>query len=284
MAPTIPTCVKLALSGTTAADWIDDFHTWIAANPGNFTVSNAVGSPVTSFTLTHTNGWQINYRLSGGVILSLIAPSGGISDSAAPGTPTNASPEDTLLPAFSGTSATALIARYDDAIFCGIKNSAATALSYAFMQGVVVQITSKTNNSPSGLGVFAYLIDGSPSATAFKWFSVTGTAGNRKSYIQINDTDWASLTVTRNLENVNSAGAGTRFSQEGLAAGSSGDTPSSTSDPCRGVLKYLYADTVTTAAAFSVDPSSGFDQGQLAVRDITTATRMRVLWDKTVTP
>lgn len=287
MAPTIPGSKKLVLAGTATANFIDDYHTWIDANPGGFTVENVVGTApnVTSFTLLHTADlWQLNYRLSGGEILSMVAPNGGISDSATPGTPTGASPETALLPVFSGTAAEALISRYDDAIFIGIKNSAKTLLSYAAYHGKILYVGDTPNESPTGFGVLAYLIDMTSSFTAYKWFTTNSTASNRKSWIQITSTDWAAPTVVRSGENVTSTGDGTRFSKETVAAGSNADAPSATGDPARGSLRHIRIDTAGTAAIFAVDPSGASDQGMIALRDSTSLTRGRVMWNKTVTP
>jgi len=282
---TIPVCSSgLSAAGTTTADYLDAFYTFWAANAGSFTLENVVGAPVTSFTATHLDGWQINYRLDSGTILSLIAPEGGIADSAAPGTPTNASVEDVILPVTAGTSAQMSIAIYTDAVFCGIKDAGTTHYEYGWHQGKihVPGDLSDPARGNDGLGVLAYLIDGAQSATAFKWLCTSGVAGNRKSKVRTGTSTWDSPGITRSLETGWAAAAEKRMASEGITA-TDGVQPS-TSSPTRGLYTYLRADTSGTLAPVSVVPSLTTDQGWLAIRDSSSATRVRILWNKTATP
>jgi hypothetical protein len=59
----------------------------------------------------------------------------------------------------------------------------------------------------------------------------------------------------------------------------------SASSAQRGLLRYIQADTTTTAGApLSVKPSSATNQGWLRVNNSATTTRMVILWNKLTTP
>jgi hypothetical protein len=285
MAATIPTCSSGNAAGTAIQNYMTSFHAAFAAAPGSFTIGNVVGSPVTSFTATHTDGWQINYRVSGGAILSLIAPSGGIANSASPGTPSNAYAEDTLIPSPSGTSTRWQFAQYGDAIFFAINGSANTFSVYGIHQGAIYA-PGDADSVTRGLGTLAYIPCGDSNAlltTAFFWFGTNATAGNRKSYLRIAAGTWPSPTLPSGPSAYITQIAGFIASLT-ICAPDSG-TPVSASSAQRGLLRYIQADTTTTAGnPLSVKPSLATDQGWLRINNSAAATRMVALWNKQVTP
>lgn len=285
MAVTIPTCSSGNAAGTAIQDYMTAFHAAFAAAPGQFTLQNVVGAPVTSFTVLHTDGWQINYRVSGGAILSLIAPVGGIANSAAPGTPTNAYAEDTLIPSPSGTSTRWQFAQYGDAIFFAINGSANTFSVYGIHQGAIYA-PGDADSVTRGLGTLAYIPSGDTNAigtTAFIWFGTNGTAGNRKSYLRIAAGTWPGPTLPNAPSTYSTQIAGFLASLAPVAPDSG--TPAAASNPIRGLLRYVQADTTTTAGApLSVKPSSSTNQGWLRLNNSATTTRMVALWNKLVTP
>ena len=115
MAVTIPTCAVLTAGGTAIQDYVTTLYTWWASNLGNFTFSNITDSPVTSWTATHTVGWQLNFRVSGSTLLCMVAPNAGIANSSAPVSAN--STEVIALPNPSATATRCYVALYDDAIF-----------------------------------------------------------------------------------------------------------------------------------------------------------------------
>lgn len=279
---TVPTCVAGNAAGTAIQDYMTVLHARCAAAPGDFTVANVVGSPVTSFTLTHTSGFQINFRVSGGAILAVIAPAGGISNSASPGTPTNAYTEDTFIPSPSGTSTRYQFSMYGDAILFAINNAANTASIYASHIGKI-RVVNSGADATAGLGVLA----GSPNpvvaSTAFAWFCTNATASNRRSHIRIAAGTWADPAIPITISSYSTQIA-ERLSDIPVSLPDSG-TPSVSTSPVRGVFRYLRVDTTTTAgAALSVLPDGGSNQGWLRLADTATTTRLVALWNDTVTP
>lgn len=279
---TEPTCVGTNAGGTAVQDYMTALHARLAAAPGDFTVDNVVGSPVTSFTLTHTTGFQMNYRVSGGVILSLIAPSGGIANSAAPGTPTGAYAEDTILPAPSGTSTRYQFAQYGDAFLFLVNDTTNLFSVYGIHMGKIRVVNDGADVS-GGLGTLAYLPTNSASSMAFTWFSTNGTAGNRKCYMRYAAAAWGSPSLLQ-----------APGSYSGQVTARLGDLPCQLPDAgaapmassaTRGVFKYLRVDTTTTAGApLSVLPDGGSNQGWLRINNTNSTTRMVALWNDTVTP
>ena len=285
MAVTIPTCASGNAAGTAIQDYMTSFHAAFAAAPGDFTIENVVGSPVTSFTATHTDGWQINYRVSGGAILSLIAPVGGIANSASPGTPTNAYAEDTLIPSPSGTSTRWQFAQYGDAVFFAINGTANTFSQYAIHQGAIYA-PGDADSVTRGLGTLAYIPNGDNNAnggTAFYWFSSNATGSNRKSYLRRSASAWPNPTIpaTPNVYTTQIEGI---LSNMSVAAPDSG-TPAPAANSLRGLWRYVQIDTTTTAGApLSVKPSYATNQGWLRLNNSTTTTKMVILWNKLTTP
>lgn len=280
---TIPTCAKLTAAGTAVGDYLKSLHDWLAANPGNFTIANLVGgaSP-TSFTLEHTDGWQINYRISGGEILSTIDPDGEITDSATPDASANAQPEDAVVPSPTSTSTTMLVARYDDALLWMIKDNTNTFQRYAIHQGKILVPNRASDEALGldGLGTLAYLPTEAPASTVGDWGC--NNSANSKSYLRVATSTWQTPTY-RSLSSVSDTCGITRFYAPSMFAGDSG-SPSTSSDPELGSLKYVTGDGGTTLSPFAVVPSTSTNQGWLAIDDNNSTTRMRVLWDKTVTP
>lgn len=281
MAVSVPTCASGNAAGTAIQDYMTAFHAAFAAAPGDFTIENVVGAPVTSFTATHLDGWQLNYRVSGGVILSVLAPEGGIANSAAPGTPTNAYAEDTLLPSPSGTSTRWQFAQYGDAVFFGINGSANTFTINAFHQGSIYS-PGDADSVTRGLGTLAYIPADTTAATSFFWHCTTATAGNKKSYVRIGENLWNAPGFPVALLNFNQNIAGKICNNVVLVADSGG---TSTFSPIRGLHRYLQIDTSTTAGLpLSVLPSTASNQGWMRLHNAAATTRQIILWDKTVTP
>ena len=282
MSDTVPVCVGANAAGTAIQDVMTAFHAQWTAAPGGFTISNVVGSPVTSFTVTHDDGWQINYRVSGGAILSLIAPEGGVSNSASPGTPANAYAEDTLIPAPSGTGTRYQFAQYGDAILFAVNATANTHSAYAIHQGRILNRNNAVD-ALNGLATLAYIPHDTASSNAFSWLNSNTTAGNRKSYLRVGAGVWASpiYATTPNSASVLTA---ERIGPIAAKAPDSG-TPSSATSMTRGLWRYLFEDTSSPAGnPLSVLPVPTSNQGWLRLNGSNSATRLVALWDKTVTP
>lgn len=281
MAVSVPVCASGNAAGVAIQDYMTAFHAAFAAAPGQFTLTNVVGAPVTSFTAAHVDGWQINYRVSGGTILSLIAPVGGISNSAAPGSPTNAYAEDVLLPSPSGTSTRWQFAQYGDAIFFAINGSANTFSVYAIHQGAIYA-PGDADNVTKGLGTLAYIPTDTTVSTSFIWHCTSPTAGQRKSYVRLSASLWASPCFPIALNSLNQNITGKLCSLVVLAPDTG--TPSTVVPP-RGLYRYVQVDTSTTAGApLSVLPSTASNQAWLRLNSSATATRQVILWNKLVTP
>jgi hypothetical protein len=279
---TVPTCVAGNAAGVAIQDYMTVLHARCAAAPGDFAVANVVGSPVTSFTLTHTLGFQINFRVSGGAILSVIAPAGGIANSAAPGTPTNAYTEDTFIPSPSGTSTRYQFAQYGDAILFAINGSANTFSIYASHTGKI-RVVNDGADATGGLGLLAYIPNPVTGTTAFNWFCTNATGSNRKSHIRVAAGTWADPVIPISIGNYTTQIAA-RLGDLPVAVPDSG-APAASTSPVRGVFRYLRIDTTTTAgAALSVLPDGGSNQGWLRLADTATTTRLVALWNDTVTP
>lgn len=279
---TVPDCIADNSAGTAIQDYMTAFYNAWVAEPGDFTISNVVGAPVTSFTVTHTAGFQYNFRVSGGAILSLTAPDGGISNSASPGTPANYKPEDTIIPSPSGTSTRYQFAQYGDAYAFAINGSANTFTQYCAHEGVI-RVVNNGADVTEGLGTLAYIVNSADAGTAFHWFSSNATAGNRKSSIRLGASLWASgVTLALTIANYSTQVA-QRLVDLLVSAPDSG-TPGAASPP-RGVYKYLRIDTTTTAGApLSVLPDSTSNQGWMRLNSSASTSRLVMLWNKLVTP
>jgi hypothetical protein len=277
---TVPLCARLVASGTLIQDYFTAYYTWVLANSGNFTVENEVGGPVTSFTLTHSDGWQINLRLNAGTLLGGIAPNGGITDSTNPGAAPHWSGEFQFLPTLTGTSTEQLVITYDDAIALLIKNSAGTFTSFGFHAGRIFVPDNK--NDPTdyfidGLGFFS----GVPNVDVFAvsgniWLSPDT---NTQSRIRVGENIWYRVNAVSAANISGSAPTGPRpapFTLTG-ANGSAGNTA-----PTYGQTKY-YRRHNATVTTFSILPGNNSVQGYLFIRNSTTSGLM-ILWDRTVNP
>lgn len=279
---TEPNCVAGNAAGVTIQDYMTAFYNAWVAEPGDFTISNVVGAPVTSFTVTHTTGFQYNFRVSGGAILSLTAPDGGIVNSASPGTPTNYKVEDTIIPSPSGTSTRYQFAQYGDAYLFNINGSANTFTQYSAHEGAI-RVVNNGADVTDGLGTLAYIINSTDAGTAFQWFTSNATPGNRKSSIRLAAALWSSgVTLLSTVANYSTQVAQI-FCDLPVAAPDTG-TPGISSPP-RGEYKYLRIDTTTTAGVpLSVRPDAGSNQGWLRLGSTASTTRLVALWNKLVTP
>lgn len=283
MAPTVPLCFAGNAGGTAIQDYMTAFHARLAAAPGNFIIENVVGGGTpTSYTLKYSDGWQINHRVSAGEIKSLIAPAGGIINSAAPGTPTNAYPEDTLIPAPSGTGTRFQFAQYSDAFFFAANVAANTHSAFAVHQGRVLNRNNAVDPL-NGLGTFAYLPTQQAASSAFEWFSIQATPSNRKSYLRVGTAVWGNVSIPRSLFSVITQ-TDERIGMVPLIAPDSG-TPNAAASQTRGAARYLGEDSTTAAGMpLTVVPSTDSNQGWLRINSANSSTRLTILWDKTVTP
>lgn len=284
MAATVPMSVGANAAGTALQDYVTALYNQLVAAPGDFTISNVVGGGTpTSWTLTHADGWQINYRVSGGTLLSLIAPDGGISDSASPGTPTNASPEDVVLPAVTGTTTRYQFCMYDDAILFAINATGNTHSAYSFHHGRILNRNNAVDPL-NGLGVLAYLPNDAGGSTLFEWATISSTAGSRKSWIRIGTSTWANCTWASAPSGVGVLTAERIGNSVGCKAPDSG-APSTATSLTRGVFRYLGEDSSSPAGnPLSVVPAVGSNQGWLRLKSSSATTRLVALWDKLVTP
>lgn len=281
MAVSVPSSASGNAAGTAIQDYMTAFHAAFAAEPGDFTLENVVGAPVTSFTATHLDGWQINYRVSAGTILSVIAPEGGIANSASPGVPTNAYTEDTIIPSPSGTSTRWQFAQYGDAIFFAINGSADTFSVYAFHQGAIYA-PGDADSTTRGLGSLAYIPADTFAATAAFWHCTSATVGSKKSYLRIGTSLWNAPAFPVALVNFTQNIIGKLCNYPVIAADSGATSQFS---PARGLYRYLQIDTSTAAGLpLSVLPSTASNQGWMRLSNGASATRQVILWDKMVTP
>lgn len=284
MAATIPECYAEDAAGTTTADYADWLHDKLAAaGEASFSVVNAEGgATATSWTLRHSDGWDANFRLSAGKLLGAIDPTGGLASSSSPVFSPQAQPELELLPVVTGTAARALLAIYSDAILLGLKNSSNDAFPIAFHLGSIMAVRDPADPARGldGLGTLAHVPQDQTSSTLTHWFSQGSLP---ESSIRLADQVWGPPILTRSPNSISDATANSRFSRLSIAADEAAPSNASTS-PERGTLKYLFADAELSTAVRSVIPSVGTDQAMLAIQSDNAVTRLRALWNKTVTP
>jgi len=282
--PTIPDCASAAAGGTAIGDYSQQLYSFFSAQVGFFALQNVVGGPsaVTSFTATHTDGWQINFRVSGGAILTMIDPDGTIADSASPGSPTNASAEVTFIPSPSGVSANCFYAQYGDAVMFGVKDSGNTFPQYCCQIGKIIQTDNASDPEVfvDGLAILAYLPNESPSSGVGDWGCVS--SANSQCFVRVGEADWQAYTFG-NTGAVTDTSGNIRFSSINIFAPSTG-SPSATNDPSIGEFRFLRIDGSVDAAPLNVIPSSASNQAQVRLNDVASDTRMVALWNKTVTP
>ena len=282
--PTVPDSSAGNAAGTTLQDYVTAFYNALVAQPGDFTISNVVGGAApTSWTITHSDGWQINYRVSGGTLLSLIAPEGGIANSAAPGTPTHAYAEDVIIPAPSGSSTRWQYDQYGDALTFAINGSANTFSQYCIHQGAIRTVNNAANAS-DGLGTLAYTPSEANASTAGVWFNQSPTASNRKSWLRYKETAWGQPFLPVTLASYTTQ-IDERLAELPSGLADAGVTPSIAAAPPRGTYRYLRIDTSTTAQPpLSVLPDPNSNQGWRRLNSSASATRMVIMTNKTVTP
>jgi hypothetical protein len=281
MAITTVEASRLTAGGTTIQDYFTALYSWIVSNPGNFTVENAAGGPVSSFTLTHSQGWQINLRVSAGTVLGMIAPDGGIVNSATPGTPSNYSGEAAFLPAITGTSVNCDVIRCSDALTFCLKPAAETYWSYGFHVGKI--FTPDNQNDPTdyfidGLGVLGNIPNLSSGAVGNTWSS--STPAGYVSRIRVSQNLWYPC-MFENITNITGVSAqGSRPSPYTIvAAGSS----MSSFSPNFGRTKYLRRNN-TNLAPFTIVPGVSSTQGWMAYNHLSSNSGNLILWDRTVLP
>lgn len=277
---TVPDAVRRTLSSVTTPDLLDDFHTYFAANSGSFTISNVIGSPVTSFTATHTDSWQINLRVSGTDLYVALAPEGGIADSSAP-TGTDLWEEVGITDISSGVHAQYLIAIFDDAITILTKVSANTHVFEGIHAGKIMSLGR--SNYPSlgrdGLGMLCGAPTDNAVSSGGKWF--TTTAASARSKIRIASGGFWGVPIVQNIGGVNTVNASARFHDLHVIASADDTTnASSTGSPTVGLYKYLTGDGDLDASPLTVINSgkSGSTQAYLALQDSVSSTRLRLLW------
>lgn len=282
--PTIPDCASAAAGGTAIGDYSQQLYTFFNAQSGDFTLENVVGGPsaVTSFTATHSDGWQINFRVTGGEILTLIDPDGTIADSASPGTPTNASSEVVFVPSPSGTSANCFYAQYGDAILFAIKNSGNTFPIYCSHVGFIAQPHNASDGDIflDGKGTLGYIPNEQAGSGAGDWGSTI--AANSECEIRVAEATWENYTFDSTAAVADTSG-NVRFSAMTIF-GANGGNPSASADPNIAIFRYLRIDGGADAAPLNVIPSSASNQAFVRINESLNNTRMVALWNKTVTP
>lgn len=288
MAITVPTCAVLTAAGTTLQDYVTAFYVWWAANLGNFTLSNVVGGGTpTSWTATHSSGFQLNFRVSGGTLLVMIAPAGGIASSAAP--VSAGSTEVIGLPAPSGTATRCYVARYEDAIFFGNAVTALTHLVNGFLAGRIGAPVQDQDAAAGvdGLGILAHTPNDASTSSANVWYGIAGSAGSRQSRLRVGTSTWA-LGLTFPWGGVIAqASAVRRFTGVSLCGHPDGSTaPSATASPLICLSKYTaWAGGASDSnAPLTLNESVGSNQAWLTLNSTATNTRHRLLWNKTVDP
>lgn len=285
MAITIPTCAVLTAAGTTLQDYVTVFYNWVNANPGNFTVSNLVGGATpTSWTLTHASGFQLNFRVSGGTLLIMVAPNGGIANSAAP--VSAGSVEVIGLPAPSGTSTRAHVARYKDALFFGWTSTTPTHTPNAFEVGRIGAPIQDQDVAAGidGLGILAHTPSDSVASSVNNWYTVSAT---RQSRARVASATWAGGLTAPWGGSIAQSSANRRFSPVVLCGNPDGtNVPSTTTSPILLLSKYnAWAGGVSDSVApFTLNESAGSNQAWMAINNANANTRHRILWDKTVDP
>lgn len=284
MAVTIPTCGSLTASGLTIQNYTTELYTWILANPGNFTVSNATGGPVSSWTLTHSDGFQLNFRISGTTLLVMIAPVGGIVNSATPGTPTDYVEVIGLItPSVSSTRCH--IARYDDAIYFSYSSAANNSILSAFLVGRIFAPLQDQDvaNDVDGLGILASIPSDGATGSSNYWYSTSATRQSRARCGSV----WINGVVHKDASGPSQSSSLKRFQNVMVAGDPSGSSlPSVSTSPIVYLSKYTAwgcgpSDSIT---AYSLNESASTNQAWMALINSTGSTRHRILWDKTVDP
>lgn len=285
MSSEIPDCAVLTAAGTTLQDYLTALYTRHAAVPGVWTIENVVGGGTpTSWTQTHPDGYQINYRASGGQLLIGLAPLGGVSNSATPGTPSGWQ-ESVGLIAPSGTNAECLFADYDDTIFFGWKSTAKTAMAGAFLIGRQIITTQAQRAAGGGFAILGGVPTVGSSSTANIWFS-SGTP--RHGRLKLDATKWANGLVHSGEPASRTQGTGDyRFDEvafQGHPDGSS--APNTNASPILGLSKYLSwaCGPADSQSPFVLNESAGSNQAQMSLSSSASPTRLRIRWNKTVDP
>lgn len=280
MAATTVDFVRLEAAGTSIQDYFTSLYTWLVSNPGNFTLSNAEGAPdISSFTMTHSQGWQFNFRVSSNTILGMISPNGGIVSSSAPGTPFGYSGEAVFIPTPSGTSTRVHIILMPDALTFAVLNSANTFWSYGFHAGKIY--VPDNSNDPTdyyidGLGFMAHLPLIGTFGSGQAWASSNGTACK----IRVSETLWYPIVAEVNSTIGGTAPSGIRFSPYTLCANSTSPTSLSTN---YGRTKYLRRSN-STQVPFTVIPAVTTTQGWMHYANSASVTNQVIVIDRLVAP
>lgn len=285
MAVTIPTCAALTAGGTAIQNYVTELYTWILANPGNFTVSNAAGGPVSSWTLTHIDGFQLNFRISGTTLLVMIAPDGGIVNSATPGTPTNYVEVIGLITP-SSQSTKCHIARYEDAIYFSYSSSSNNYINSAFLIGRIFAPLQDQDaaNGVDGLGILAAVPSDNTAVNQNYWYSSSTT---RQSKARCGGSIWANGLTHKDNSGPTQYSAIKRFQNVSICGDPSGVAAASPySSPIIYMSKYTAwacgpSDSITS---YSLNESASTNQAWMALTNSVSSTRQRLLWDKTVDP
>lgn len=281
MAITTVAAARLTAAGTAIQDYFTALYTWIVANPGNFTVENAAGTPaISSFTLTHSQGWQINLRVSAGTVLGMIAPDGGITDSASPGTPLNFSGESAYLPTITGTALNCDVIRASDMLTFCLKNSAETFWPYGFQVGKIF-VPDNSNDAADyfidGLGVFGNVPVVSTGAVGIGWGSATSTGA--VSRIRVSQSVWQNCMFESTGAITGSAPQGARPAPFTIVAAAI----QATGSPQYGRTKYIRRHNAN-AVPFTIVPGAATNQGWMHFNSSAASGANLILWDRTVLP
>jgi hypothetical protein len=282
---TIPTCAALDASGTTLQDYVTQLYTWLLSNPGNFTISNAAGVPVSSWTMTHIQGWQLNFRTSGATLLCMIAPSGGVVNSASPGTPAGFT-EVVCISSLTSTNIRCLIARYEDAVFFGIRTSTLNGIGYAFVAGRIGAPIQGQDiaNGMDGLGILSSIPTETNTTAANAWFS---TNAARTSRLRLSATEWVIGLYSAWGPSISQSSGTRRFTPAPLVGNPDGvGVPSASQSPLIALCKYVAwaGGSSDSVPPFTLNNDPLSNQSWMAINSTSAVTRMRILWNKTVDP
>jgi hypothetical protein len=218
-------------------------------------------------------------------MLLMLAPAGGIANSAAPTSANNT--EVIGLPAPSATSARCLIARYSDAIFFGIHNTTSVSVTSGFLAG---RIGAPVQNQDvaaglDGLGILANLPNDASNTTENIWYSTSAILSGRKSRLKISALKYA-IGVGAIIMVPTQSAIERRFSPVILTGNPNGVGEATTSSPILCLSKYtaFAAGIGDLIPCFSMNISAGTNQAWMAINNSQAGTRHRILWNKTVDP
>lgn len=279
-----PISAVLTSAGTAIQDYMTSLATWCASMT-NFTRSNVVGSPVTSFTLTHNSlSFQLNFRVSAGNILMGTAPVGGVTDSATPGTPTGWEELVAILGTLASPSTSINVSEEFDAFTFLIKHSSLTYFTEGFHIGksMVPNFSNDADRFIDGHVMAGGVPNTSNSSTAAHWF----TTATSRTKIRVGENTWWEAMITSDVGTtaLRNSPQGERPNPMPVCA-DSGSKSTSTS-PRFGHMKYLFMMGGSNRVPLSVKPAATGNQGYMHINRGASAsiTNTAIRWNSAVTP